>query len=111
MEASSANGRTQGTALIVSFADAGTEDLFNGEVSRQARHALPRELWQSAIRKLDMLNAATRLQDLRFPPGNRLEALKGDRKGQHSVRINDRYRLCFRWTENGPEDVEVVDYH
>ena len=58
-----------------------------------------------------MLNAATQLQDLRFPPGNRLEALKGDRKGQHSVRINERYRVCFRWSENGPEDVEIVDYH
>ena len=97
--------------MIVSFADAGTEDLFNGEESRQARHVLPRELWPSAIRKLDMLNAATQLQDLRFPPGNRLEALKGDRKGQHSIRINERYRACFRWTENGPEDVEIVDYH
>ena len=97
--------------MIVSFANAGTEDLFNGEESRQARNVLPRELWPSAIRKLDMLNAATQLQDLRFPPGNRLEALKGDRKGQHSVRINERYRVCFRWTENGPEDVEIVDYH
>jgi proteic killer suppression protein len=58
-----------------------------------------------------MLNAATRLEDLRFPPGNRLESLKGNRKGQHSIRINEQYRVCFRWTENGPDEVEVIDYH
>ena len=58
-----------------------------------------------------LLDAATTLQDLASPPNNRLEALKGDRKGQHSIRINDQYRLCFRWTKNGPEDVELVDYH
>ena len=58
-----------------------------------------------------MINAATSLQDLRFPPGNRLESLKGDRKGQHSVRINDQYRICFHWTDSGPEEVEIVDYH
>ena len=62
-------------------------------------------------RKLQVLDAATTLQDLASPPSNRLEALKGDRKGQHSVRVNDQYRLCFRWTRNGPEDVELVDYH
>jgi proteic killer suppression protein len=97
--------------LIVSFADKGTEDVFNGEESRRARQLLPRELWPNANRKLDMLNAAVKLEDLRFPPGNRLEKLSGDRKGQHSVRINDQYRVCFRWTENGPEEVEIVDYH
>ena len=58
-----------------------------------------------------MLNAVTALGDLRSPPGNRLEALKGDRRGQHSIRINDQYRLCFRWTDQGPADVEIVDYH
>lgn len=62
-------------------------------------------------RKLLLLDAATTLQDLASPPSNRLEALKGDRKGQHSVRVNDQYRLCFRWTHSGPEDVELVDYH
>lgn len=97
--------------MIISFADTGTEDLFNGEESRRARQLLPQELWQNARRKLDMLNAATRLDDLRFPPGNRLESLKGNRKGQHSIRINNQYRLCFRWTDNGPDEVEVVDYH
>jgi toxin HigB-1 len=62
-------------------------------------------------RKLLLLDAATMLQDLASPPNNRLEALRGDRKGQQSIRINDQYRLCFRWTKNGPEDVELVDYH
>jgi toxin HigB-1 len=97
--------------LIVSFADKGTEDLFNGEESRRARQLPPQELWGNANRKLDMLNAAVKLEDLRFPTGNRLEKLSGDRKGQHSVRINDQYRVCFRWTENGPEEVEITDYH
>jgi len=64
-----------------------------------------------AARKLDMLDYAARLGDLRTPPGNRLEALKADRRGQHSIRINDQWRICFRWTSNGPEDVEIVDYH
>ena len=64
-----------------------------------------------AQRKLDQLNQAEILKDLRAPPANRLEALKGDRKGQHSIRINDQYRVCFRWTDAGPEDVEIVDYH
>lgn len=66
-----------------------------------------------AVRKLDMLDAATRLDDLRSPPGNRLEALRGDRRGQHSIRINDQWRICFRWPAgaDGPESVEIVDYH
>jgi toxin HigB-1 len=64
-----------------------------------------------ALRKLDMLNAATSLNDLRMPPGNRLEALTGDRRGQHSIRINDQWRACFAWTSRGPADVEIVDYH
>ena len=67
--------------------------------------------WRQGGKKLDALAAAAVLEDLRIPPGNRLEALKGDRKGEHSIRINDQYRICFRWTPNGPEDVQVVDYH
>lgn len=63
------------------------------------------------MRKLAMLNAAGKLEDLRIPPGNRLEALRGDRTGQHSIRVNDQYRLCFVWTEAGPASVEIVDYH
>jgi proteic killer suppression protein len=70
-----------------------------------------RAIRKSAEIKLDMLNAAVRLIDLRSPPGNRLEALRGDREGQYSIRINDQWRLCFRWSDEGPEDVEIVDYH
>lgn len=97
--------------MIRSFADRGTEDLFNGENTSAARRACPRSLWKVAFRKLDQLDSATAIRDLRIPPGNRLEALKGDRKGQHSIRINERYRICFRWTEAGPEEVRIVDYH
>jgi toxin HigB-1 len=96
---------------IVSFADRGTEDLFEGEDTRKARRACPENLWAVAYRKLDQLNSATRLADLGFPPNNRLESLKGDRVGQHSIRINQQYRVCFRWTDSGPADVEIVDYH
>jgi len=66
---------------------------------------------RQALRKLDVLHQARDLNDLRAPPGNRLEALAGDRRGQHSIRINDQWRICFRWTHAGPEDVEIVDYH
>lgn len=97
--------------MIRSFKDDETEDLFFGRDSKAARKRLPRELWRQAGKKLDALDSAGILEDLRIPPGNRLEALEGDRKGQHSIRINEQYRICFRWTETGPEDVEVVDYH
>lgn len=70
-----------------------------------------RDFFRVAARKVAMLQAAVQLDDLRVPPGNRLEALTGDRGGQHSIRINDQWRVCFRWTDNGPEDVEIVDYH
>jgi proteic killer suppression protein len=96
---------------ILSFASEGTADVFDGTDSRAARRACPNSIWAVASRKLDVLNAATVLADLRFPPGNRLEALKGNRAGQHSIRINDEYRVCFRWTDQGAEDVEIVDYH
>jgi proteic killer suppression protein len=97
--------------VIVSFHDAATQEVFNGQDTRLARRTLPRGLWTVARRKLDQINAATRLDTLRAPPGNHLEALWGDRKGQHSIRINDQYRICFRWTSAGPEAVEIVDYH
>lgn len=71
----------------------------------------PADLVRTAQRKLAMLDAAVRLENLRVPPGNRLEALAGDRKGQHSIRINDQWRICFKWTDAGPEDVEIADYH
>ena len=72
---------------------------------------MDRNLQRTALRKLTMLDAAEVLDDLRVPPGNKLESLKGDRKGQHSIRVNDQWRICFRWTKAGPENVEIVDYH
>ena len=71
----------------------------------------PADLFRVAVRKVTMLEAAVTLDDLRVPPANRLEALNGDRAGQHSIRINGQWRICFVWTDNGPEDVEIVDYH
>jgi toxin HigB-1 len=97
--------------VIRSFKDSATEDLFNGQDSKAARQRLPQQLWRVAARKLDAVDQAEVLEDLRVPPGNRLELLKGDRAGLHSIRINDQYRICFRWTTAGPEDVELVDYH
>ena len=92
--------------VIVSFGDADTRALASGlRVKRFAR------IESVARRKLRQLQIAGRLNDLRVPPGNRLEALKGDRAGQHSLRVNDQYRVCFRWTVAGPEGVEIVDYH
>ena len=96
--------------MILSFEE-GTEDVFNRSNTRAARAVCPESLWPVARRKLDQLNAAEELRDLAAPPGNRLEALKGDRKGQHSVRVNERYRICFRWTQEGAGAVEIVDYH
>jgi toxin HigB-1 len=92
--------------MIQSFACADTERLFNRV--RVARFASVEAV---ARRKLDQLHAATALSFLRVPPGNRLKALKGDRAGQHSIRINDQFRLCFVWGAQGPENVEIVDYH
>lgn len=97
--------------MIRSFADQGTEDVFNGLNSKTARRGCPRELWAVASRKLDQLDSMESLEELRIPPGNHLEALVGDRRGQHSIRINERYRICFRWTTEGPSNVEIVDYH
>jgi proteic killer suppression protein len=97
--------------VIRSFGDQATEDLFDGRNSKVARQSLPRSLWKIVARKLDALDQAEIMDDLGVPPGNRLEALRGDRHGQHSIRINDQYRICFRWSDSGPVDVEVVDYH
>lgn len=97
--------------MIRSFADTGSEDLFHGRNSKAARRTCPQQLWGVTRRKLDQLNAAVSLESLRVPPGNRLEALAGDRAGQHSIRVNDQFRVCFTWTDTGPEQVEVVDYH
>jgi toxin HigB-1 len=97
--------------VIRSFHDKGTEDIFNRRNSKEARRSCPESLWNVAQRKLDQLNAVVSLESLRIPPGNQLEALRGDRDGQHSVRINDQFRLCFIWTKDGPERVEISDYH
>lgn len=97
--------------MIISFASPGTEDVFHGRSTRAARQTCPPDVLAVARRKLDQLNAAVSLAGLRVPPGNRLEALKGNRKGQYSIRINDQFRVCFRWTDAGPADVEIVDYH
>ncbi|MGD2124359.1 MAG: type II toxin-antitoxin system RelE/ParE family toxin [Gemmatimonadota bacterium] len=97
--------------MIRSFKDQGTEDVFLAQSSKAARKACPLKLWRVARRKLDQLNQAEVLSDLKAPPRNQLEKLREDRKGQHSIRINDQFRVCFRWTERGPEDVEIVDYH
>src|SRR2546429_4726602 len=97
--------------MIVNFRDDRTEDVFNGRRSRKANKACPAELWRVARRKLDQLDSVRRLDELRIPPGNHLESLRGDRKGQYSIRINDQYRICFAWSEWGPTDVEIVDYH
>jgi len=97
--------------VIRGFKDRGTEDVFNGKNTPAARRTCPRSIWSTAFRKLDQIDSAAELGDLSVPPGNRLEALKGDRKGQHSVRINEQFRICFRWTEAGADEVEIVDYH
>jgi proteic killer suppression protein len=97
--------------MIQAFGNLGTEDIFNGINSKSARKVCPQVLWNIAARKLDQLDSAERLDDLRIPPGNRLERLKGDREGQHSIRINDQYRIIFFWEETGPDEVEIVDYH
>ena len=97
--------------VIRSFKNTGTEDIFNGLNSKAARSTCPQPLWRVAARKLDQLDAVISLDELRIPPGNRLEALKGDRQGQYSIRINERYRICFTWTTTGPAEVEIIDYH
>ena len=97
--------------MIVSFKDEGTDDVFDGRDTKKARRACPRNLWRVGRRKLDQINQAAELNDLRVPPGNRLEEIKGDREGQHSIGINEQYRVCFTWTERGAEVVEIVDYH
>lgn len=93
--------------MIRSFKSRETEGLFKREVSRR----LPTTIQTVALRKLRMLDAATVLDDLRIPPANRLEALSGNRKGQHSIRINGQWRVCFVWKDGNAYDVEIVDYH
>lgn len=97
--------------MIRSFYDRGTEDVFNRRRTKAARRTCPEQLWRVAQRKLDQLNAVVSLESLRIPPGNRLEALHGDREGQHGIRVNDQHRVCFVWSDEGPKRVEISDYH
>jgi proteic killer suppression protein len=97
--------------MIVSFKDQATEDIFNGVNSKAARKACPQTLWRITSRKLDQLDSVQQLEELKVPPGNRLEKLSGNRKAEHSIRINEQYRICFVWGKSGPINVEITDYH
>ena len=96
--------------MIVSFRDRSTEDLFHGRRTSRVRR-LPRDVIEAALTKMDILNAAAALRDLRSPPGNRLEALRGNLRGCYSIRVNDQWRLTFRWDGNDAHDVSLTDYH
>ncbi len=96
--------------MIASFGDRATEDLYHGKKSKAARR-LPTDIVSVALRKLDMINAAEALRDLASPPGNHLEALRGNLKGYHSTRINDQWRVVFRWADGKAHDVRIADYH
>lgn len=97
--------------MIVTFRDQGTEDIFDGLSSRAARNCCPEAVWAIARRKLDQINRVGDVRELRLPPGNRLEALKGKRAGQFSIRINQKYRICFQWENGHAYQVEITDYH
>ena len=97
--------------MITSFRVDGSQHVYDGVDSRAARATLPSRLWPAARRRLEQLDAASTLAEMAVPPGNRLERLRGDRAGQHGIRINARYRVCFRWEGTDAHDVEIVDYH
>ena len=97
--------------MIQTFGNKGPEDIYDGVDSRGAKKRCPKTLWPIARRKMDQVNRASDLNDLSVPPGNRLERLKGDRKGQSSIRINQQYRICFRWENGDAYEVEIADYH
>jgi proteic killer suppression protein len=97
--------------MITSFKNKGTEDIFNGRNTKDARKNCPKSVWNIATRKLDLLDSVHSIDDLRIPPGNMLEALKGDRRGEYSIRINNQYRICFMWSDSGPDQVKITDYH
>ena len=96
--------------MITGFGDQTTQDLFDGVNSKEARR-IPKSLWSVVARKLDMINTAHELRDLSAPPGNRLEALKGNLKGFYGIRINDQYRIIFKWSAGNAYEVKVTDYH
>jgi proteic killer suppression protein len=97
--------------VIQSFRNKGTKDIFNGINSKDARKTCPHSLWEIAAKKLDQIDSVLQLNELRVPPNNKLETLTRERKGQYSIRINDQYRICFEWSEAGPEKIEITDYH
>jgi len=97
--------------MIVSFRNQATEDIFNDFDSKLARKVCPRTLWRVTARKLDQLDSVLLLDELKIPPGNRLENLSGNREGECNIRINEQYRICFIWGETGPYNVEIRDYH
>ncbi len=97
--------------MIKTFKDKATEDIYNGKATKVAMRACPKKIWKIATRKLDQLDSVLSFGELRVPPGNMLETLSGQRKGQFSIRINDQFRICFKWSETDPEDVEITDYH
>ena len=97
--------------MIRSFKNQGTEDIFDGKNSKAARNLCPRDIWKNTARKLEQIDSARDLDDLQVPPGNRLEALSGSRDGQHGIRINDQYRICFEWNTGNADNVEIIDYH
>lgn len=99
------------TRVIRSFRNRGSQDVFDGLDTRDARKTCPRAVWRVARRKLDQVNRVVDLHELSAPPGNRLERLRGDRQGQHSIRINDQYRVCFDWKNGDAHEVEITDYH
>jgi proteic killer suppression protein len=96
--------------MIQSFADGATEDVYHGAASKRARR-LPQDVWPLIKRKLSMLNASTQIEQMRRPPGNRLEALRGDRRGRWSIRVNDQWRITFRWDGGHAYEVRCEDYH
>jgi proteic killer suppression protein len=96
--------------MIQSFKNKATEDIFNGKASKPALRLCPKNLRKISFRKLDQLDSVLSLDELRVPPGNRLEALSADRKGEYSIRINDQYRICFKWSDSDPINVEITDY-
>jgi len=97
--------------VLRSFRDRGTEDIFDGADTAAARRTCPRDVWPVARRTLDQVNRVRDLLELAIPPGNRLERLRANRSGQHSIRINDQFRLCFRWEAGDAYEVEITDYH
>lgn len=97
--------------MSASFRDQASEDIFNGVKSKAARKALPQTPWTIAARKLDQLDSAESCEDQRVPPGNRLERLSGNRTGEYSIRINQQYRICFKWGDSGPSEVVITDNH